>query len=225
MNKQLLLLSLLLHCWLAQGQLINEIQNKEPGAFYRIGIEMGLSLSTFIPDNQLIPIYNQRLGGRLGIFALHRLHKSFDLRTGLMYTLRGLAFGNQPNPYNQARVWSLHGFAVPLMLFYHLSDRVNIALGVEFVGFFDGNLPVYRNDGDIGLRGSCGFYITPRCRIAAYYSHGLQRYLLNAQPANGLTPPYAYNNIISGISVSYEFHQAIDYSKAPRFEPPCPRLL
>lgn len=219
MNKQLLLIGLLFHGWLAIGQ------QSKPALFYRIGLEVGGSISTFVPQTVNIPIYNQRLGGRLGVFAMHRLYQSFDLRTGIFHTLRGLAFGDQPNPYNQDPLWNIHCISAPFMLFYHLSSRVNLALGVELNAIVESNLPIYRDELNIGIRGACGFYITKQCRIAAYYTHLLNRYWIQSastRPRQLLTN--AYNNIVAGISISFEFYQRRDYSAVPTFVHPCPRF-
>ncbi|MGH1335366.1 MAG: outer membrane beta-barrel protein [Aureispira sp.] len=223
MNKQLLLV-VFFHFFISCAT----AQNYSP-AFYRVGVETGLAISSFLPEKVNIPIYNQRLGGRFGFYAMHRLKDKLDLRTGFVYSLRGVAFGENPNPYNLDPLWNLHQLSSPVMLFYHLSNRVNVALGVELNLTIKSNIPAgYSNTGlpIIGLRGSCGYYITPRCRIAAYYAHVLNDFLLDGPASNGLKPPYTYKNIMAGISVSFEFHQRIDrLENAPSFAPPCPRLI
>lgn len=186
----------------------NSGEAQKPIWFYRMGVELGGSISTFVPETVNIPIYNQRLGGRLGVFAMHQLYPSFDLRTGIFHTLRGMAFGDQPNPYNQDRFWNLHHISAPVMLFYHVSSRVNLALGLEFNALINSNLPLYRDELNVGIRGACGFYITQQCRIAAYYSHSLNRYWLHSTPPRPRQPvTNAYNNVVAGISVSFEFYQ------------------
>lgn len=215
MNKQLLLLGVFFHCYLALGTA------QGPALFYRAGTEIGGSISSFVPKTQKENIYHQRLGGRLGLYAMHRIHGHLDLRTGLLYTLRGLTFNDQINPYSSYGLWNIHSISAPVMLFYHLSPQVNVAFGIEFNTVIESNIPIYHDGFDWGLRGACGFYVNPRCRIAAYYTQGLDRFWLRNANFNGTD---AYYNVLAGISVSYEFHQLHDYPNAPTFQHPCPRF-
>lgn len=215
MNKQLLLLGIFFHCF----GLIAIAQ--KPALFYRIGLELGGSGSNFVPKQVYIPQYNSRLGGRLGVFAMHRLWKSLDLKTGIFYKLRGVSFSGEPNPYDQSPTWNLHSITFPLMLFYHLSSRVNIALGVEINAVTNSNLPISSRGVDLGVRGSCGYYIVPRCRVAAYYTVGFGEFRIYSSSSNAT---HSYTNIIGGFSVAYELYQRKDYSAAPPFIHPCPRF-
>lgn len=171
-------------------------------AQFHVGAEMGTAISAIVPSNQKIPYYAQRIGFRAGAFAELELSPLFALRSGVFYTLRGFHFGNVPNLYNKDKFWDLHGLNTPLMLVFKLSKQVQIAAGLEMNVVLGTNLPLIRLPSvQVGIRGECGFHITERLRVAAYYMHGFNK-LLEIRTS----PPRQndfYNNILAGISISY----------------------
>jgi len=169
---------------------------------FHVGPEIGTSISAIVPSNQDIPYYTQRIGFRAGAFAEVELNTLFALRSGVFYSLRGFHFGNIPNPYNKDKFWDIHGLNIPLMLVFKLNKQIQIAVGLETNTVLGSNLPLLRIPSlQIGIRGECGFHITERLRVAAYYMHGFNKLLeikTNRPAQNGY-----YNNIIAGISMSY----------------------
>jgi hypothetical protein len=171
-------------------------------AQFHIGPEIGAAISAIVPSNQKIPYYAQRISFRAGAFVELELNSLFALRSGAFYTLRGFHFGNIPNPYNKDKFWDVHAVNIPLMLVFKLSKQVQIAAGLESNTVLGSNLPLLRMPSlQIGLRGECGFHITERLRVAAYYMHGFNKLLeikTNRPGQNDF-----YNNIVAGISMSY----------------------
>lgn len=167
-----------------------------------IGSEIGTTISAIVPSTQKIPYYAQRIGFRAGAFVELELNNLFALRSGVFYTLRGFHFGNTPNPYNKDKFWDLHAFNIPLMLVFKFSEQVQIAVGIESNTVLGSNLPLVKIPSmQFGMRGECGFHITERFRVAAYYMHGFNK-LLEIRTVRPSQNDF-YNNIIAGISMSY----------------------
>jgi len=183
-------------------------------AQFHIGPEIGTSISAIVPSNQKIPYYAQRIGFRAGVFIEQELNTLFALRSGIFYTLRGFHFGNIPNPYNTAKFWDLHAFNLPLMGVLKLSEQVQVALGLEMNTVLGTNLPLVRIPSiQIGIRGECGFHITERLRVAAYYMHGFNKLIEIRTNRSGQND--FYNNIIAGVSMSYVFKTIRKKEKIP----------
>ncbi|MFT5648161.1 MAG: hypothetical protein ACI976_002857 [Aureispira sp.] len=194
--KKLLLSKVFL---LLLGTCISPTQLK---AQFHVGPEIGTSISAIVPSNQKIPYYVQRVGFRAGAFAELELSNLFALRSGVFYSLRGFHFGNIPNPYNKDKFWDIHGLNIPLMLVFKLNKKIQIAVGLETNTVLGSNLPLLRIPSlQVGIRGECGFHVTERLRVAAYYMHGFNKLLeikTNRPGQNDF-----YNNIVAGISLSY----------------------
>ena len=171
-------------------------------AQFHIGSKIETSISAIVPSNQRIPYYSQRVGFRAGAFTALELSPLFDLRSGLFYSLRGFNFGNTPNPYNKDKFWNLHGLNIPLLVVFKLNEQIQIAAGLDMNAVLASNLPVISVPSlQLGIRGECGFNLTERLRVAAYYMHGFNKLLVirtNRPSQNGY-----YNNIMAGISMSY----------------------
>lgn len=171
-------------------------------AQFHIGSEIGTAISAIVPSNPKIPNYAQRIGLRAGAFVELELSSLFALRSGLFYTLRGFHFGNIPNPYNTDKYWDFHAFNIPLMGVLKISEQVQVAVGLEMNTVLGSNLPIIRTPNvQLGIRGECGFHITERLRVAAYYMHGFNKLLEIKTSRPGQND--FYNNIIAGISMSY----------------------
>lgn len=171
-------------------------------AQFHVGAEIGTAISAIVPSNQKIPYYAQRVGFRAGAFAELELSSLFALRSGVFYSLRGFHFGNIPNPYNKDRFWDMHGLNIPLMLVFKLNKQIQIALGLETNTVLGSNLPLLRIPSlQVGIRGECGFHITERLRVAAYYMHGFNKLLEIKTSRPGQSD--FYNNIVAGVSMSY----------------------
>ena len=189
---------------------------------WEVGLELGGAISAMVPSNQSIPYYDQRIGFRVGGYLQRQLPANFALQSGLLYTLRGMYYNPAAFPSGHVRYWDLHGANIPLMIVYRLSARIQLALGVEFNAVLASNLnlmplPLLQ----WGPRGSVGFNWSARLRIAAYYTHLLGR-LLPLPSAPGQPENY-YNNIITGICITYRL-TANPAEKAPPLPlPPCPR--
>lgn len=191
---------LVLTIWLIIiGLLINSFHSQ---AQFHIGPEIGTAISAIVPSDQDIPEYAQRISARVGFFGEAELIELFSLRSGIFYSLRGFNFGTTPNTYNNSKFWDLHCIVIPLMAVFKPSEKVQLALGVEFNSVVNSNLPLIQTPSLlIGIRGECGFHVTNQLRVAAYYTHTINR-LLEIPASNGKKDGF-YNNILAGISMSY----------------------
>lgn len=189
---------------------------------WHMGIEGGVGISAMIPSNQFIPYHGQRISLRAGLYVQHQLPANFALRSGLFYTLRGMYLAPASVPGFPHNYWEMHSVNIPLMIVYFLSPRVDVALGMEANGIVRSNHPLKGvPDLQAGLRGAVGFNWTTRLRIAAYYTHLLSRFLPSAAAPG--QPENYYNNIVSGISLSYRLSKDSAYKGPPLPESSCPR--
>lgn len=219
MNNLLLIVIILSsYCFKSEAQRV--------APFYRVGLEVGGSTSTFVPKTTEHPPHNQRLGVRLGVYSFHRIFGSLDLKIGIFYNLRGSSFAPPLRPNSNGKLLTINNISIPFMLFWNISDRVNLAVGVEVSDVVSSNFLWY-NRTSWGLIGSCGFYVAPRCRVAAYYVHELTPLYWNVNSFTRAAPIVrSYFNIVAGISVSYDLHKKYEpFRNAPDFRHPCPRLV
>lgn len=205
-------------CW------TNRLQAQAPVQWpkWQMGVEVGSAISAMVPSNQFIPYHGQRIAFRAGLYVQRQLPAHFALRSGLFYTLRGMYLAPASVPGFPYKHWEMHSVNLPLMVVYFLSPRVEVALGMEANGIVRSNSPLKGVPGlQAGPRGAVAFHWTTRLRIAAYYTHLLPRFLPSAGAPG--QPENYYNNIVSGISVSYRLTNDRVYKGPPLPEPPCPR--
>lgn len=189
-------------------------------AQYKIGIEMGTSISSLVPSNQNIPTYAQRISSKIGLSTEVESSPLWAFRTGLYYSLRGFHFGSNKNSFNQSDYWDLHCISIPILVVFKASEQVQCAVGLEISNAVGTNIPLIEPRSFLfGISGECGFHITPSFRVSAHYTHVLSR-LLEA------TIPYPqrgafYNNILAGISMTY----ILSTFSPIETHPPCPSYL
>lgn len=193
-----------------------------PAWFYRAGLGGGIHHSSFVPAYNDNPIATKpRLGGQVNAFALHQLVKSLDLETGIFHSIGGMTFGEKLHPYHSGHFSTIHSTGVSFSLYYHVSSQIHLAFGTTHALITANNLPYSNDVVDFGLKGACGVYLTPRCRISVHYTHN---FALHPVVENSAGTYRFYRNALAGISMAYELHQKRDYSGAPDFKHPCPRF-
>lgn len=219
MLKQLLFLGILFFSGWNSGLA------QAPAWFYRAGGSLGLHHASFVPvyndkDNKA-PVYQPRLGGQIAAFALHQLTGPLDLETAFFHSIGGMAFGNNPHPAFLGDVSTVQTTGFSFLLYYHVSSKIHLALGTTHALITANNLPYSYNEIDFGIKGACGVYVTPKCRLAVYYAHNFALHPVEAPPVGDYN---FYRNALAGLSVAVEFHQKKNYSAAPKFIHPCPRF-